>query len=203
MTYDPKIHHRRSIRLKGYDYTSPGAYFVTVCVEDGECVLGDVIDGEMELSAWGEIVAECWQEIPDHFPHAALDAFVVMPNHVHGIIVITEAPTPRPGVPDGTPDVGATHASPLPRGPVPGSIGAIVGSFKSGATKQINEHRALPGGQVWQRNYYDHIIRDPASLDRLREYIATNPARWELDQLHPDAPPNRFNPARPVARREP
>jgi REP element-mobilizing transposase RayT len=196
MTYDPKIHHRRSIRLKGYDYTSPGAYFVTVCVEDGECMFGDVINGEMELNVYGQIVREEWLRTVELRTNVELDALVVMPNHVHGIIMIVDDGVGR----------GTARRAPTTEQfgrPVSGSLPTIVRAFKSGATKRINEHRATPGATVWQRNYYEHIIRNDADLDRLREYIATNPARWELDQLHPDAPPNRFNPARPVARREP
>ena len=102
MRYDPEKHHRRSIRLKGYDYTRAGAYFVTICTKDGACLFGDVADGVMRLNQMGHIVRQCWLAIPDHFPHVLLDEFVVMPNHVHGILVIMP-----------THDVGATHASPL------------------------------------------------------------------------------------------
>ena len=116
--YDPQRHHRRSIRLRGYDYTQPGAYFITICTRQRAPLFGRVVDGKMALNAWGRIVWACWREIPHHFPHVELDAFVVMPNHVHGVIFIV--------------DVGATHASPLrdtspqrdgPRDPVPGSLG--------------------------------------------------------------------------------
>ncbi len=196
MPYNPEKHHRRSIRLKGYDYTQPGAYFITVCTYMRECLFGEVVDGQMRLNAWGQIVEQCWREIPIHFPHVALDAFVVMPNHIHGIIVIG--------------DVGATHASPLhqtsasplqptspsplppshpvhPTGPSQGSVGAIVGSFKSVTTRRINALRGTPGAPVWQRNYYEHIIRNEPSLQRIREYIAMNPLRWHLDRENPDA----------------
>ena len=178
-------HRRRSIRLRGYDYTSPGAYFVTICVRDRACVLGKVVEGEMRLDSLGEIAVECWRAIPDHFPHVRLDAFVIMPNHVHGIIVIVGA-------------VRATHASPVPhaspqrnppRGPRPGSLGAVVGSFKSATTKRINQIRGAPGTPFWQRNYYEHVIRDQAGLDRIRRYIQANPRRWAEDRLHPDTSP--------------
>ena len=120
--------HRRSIRLKGYDYTRAGAYFVSICTKDRACLFGDVADGVMRLNQMGHIVRQCWLAIPDHFPHVLLDEFVVMPNHVHGILVIMP-----------THDVGATHASPLqnddtptrPRGPQPRSVASIVGSFSS------------------------------------------------------------------------
>jgi len=176
--------HRRSIRLKGYDYTQAGAYFVTICTKDRACLFGDVADGVMRLNQMGHIVRQCWLAIPDHFPHVLLDEFVVMPNHVHGILVIMP-----------THDVGATHASPLqnddtptrPRGPQPRSVASIVGSFKSAAAKRINEHRGTPGAPIWQRNYYEHIIRDDESLNRIRQYIAENPLHWYLDRENPNA----------------
>jgi putative transposase len=93
-------HHRRTIRLQGYDYSQVGAYFITICTHNRECLFGTITDGEMILNEYGRIVQQCWLEIPDHFPHAELDGFMVMPNHVHGIVVITDR-------------VGATHASPL------------------------------------------------------------------------------------------
>ncbi|MGD9145376.1 MAG: transposase [Anaerolineae bacterium] len=187
MPYDPKKHHRRSIRLPGYDYTSVGAYFVTICVHGGRCLLGDVIDDDMQLNAWGQIASDCWQEIPEHFDQVDPDEFVVMPNHVHGIIAITDlvgaqqccAPTEPPP---------QTHTNVMA-----GSLGAIIRSYKSAVTKQINLLRDTPGAQFWQRNYWEHVIRDEQSLNRIREYIQNNPANWVEDQLHPDAPPNPFN----------
>jgi REP element-mobilizing transposase RayT len=186
MTEDWKEHHRRSIRLPGYDYASAGFYFVTVCVRGGKCLLGKVVDGEMRLNEWGQAAWDCGQGIHEHFPHVALDAFVVMPNHVHAIVALAE----REG------QVGAQHAAPLQKSKInvaTGSLGAVVRSFKAAVTKQINELRGIPGTPFWQRNYWEHIIRDEASLNRIREYIEDNPARWADDQLHPNAPPNRFN----------
>jgi REP element-mobilizing transposase RayT len=175
--------HRRSIRLKGYDYTRAGAYFVSICTKDRACLFGDVADGVMRLNQMGHIVRQCWLAIPDHFPHVLLDEFVVMPNHVHGILVIMP-----------THIVGATHASPLqnddtptrPRGPQPRSVASIVGSFKSAAAKRINEHRGTPGAPIWQRNYYEHVIRDDESLNLIRNYIADNPLRWPIDAENPN-----------------
>ena len=176
--------HRRSIRLPEHNYTQTGAYFVTICARGRERLFGQIVGDEMRLNETGRIVQACWHEIPIHFPHVELDAFVVMPNHVHGIILIVAEP------------VGATHASPLPpthasplqghpRGPKRGSIGAIVGSFKSAATKHINELRDAPGPPVWQRNYYEHVIRNETELARIRDYIQTNPIRWALDRENP------------------
>jgi REP element-mobilizing transposase RayT len=211
MTYDPSRHHRRSIRLKGYDYTSPGAYFVTICVRGGECLLGEVVDGKMQLNEWGRVVGYYWGRMPRHFPHVELDAWVVMPNHVHGIIVITDRPTGRgeaslttrslpesapPGPVSSPAKPVSGDASPLrPTGASSGSLGAIVGNFKSVTTRRINRMRKTPGMPVWQRNYWEHIVRDGKSLNRIREYIRTNAARWADDQLHPAAPPNPFKPS--------
>jgi len=178
MTYDPHQHHRRSIRLKNYDYAQAGAYFVTICTKDRECLYGEIVDGEMRLNAFGEIVAECWNAIPEHFHNVELDEFVVMPNHVHGIIVIVDS------------DVGAQHAAPLQR-PIdrgghvniaPRSLGAIIRSFKSAVTKRTNEKSDVMVSNPWQRNYYDHVIRNEHDLDRVRQYIAENPLKWDMDE---------------------
>jgi putative transposase len=194
MQYDRKKHHRRSIRLPDHDYTSPGAYFVTIRTHQGKLLFGEVVDGEMRLTEWGQLVSDCWLQIPEHFAHVKLDTWVVMPNHLHGILVIIN------------PVVGAQHAAPLPPAPLPpaplpsrrtniqsGSLGAIVRSFKSAVTRRINRMWGTPGTPVWQRNYYEHIIRNDAALERIREYIQHNPARWSEDRLHPAAPRNLFN----------
>lgn len=168
---------RRSIRLAGYDYAQAGAYFVTICTQDRACLFGDVVNGNMRLNVLGQIVDQCWRGIPAHGEHAVLDAFVVMPNHIHGIIAIVP--------------VGATHASPAlstpinPPGPKPKSIAAIIGSFKSAATRRINEVRQTLGMSVWQRNYYERIIRDEHALDAARRYVQDNPAKWEQDSEKP------------------
>ncbi|MCL6444977.1 MAG: hypothetical protein K6T83_16245 [Alicyclobacillus sp.] len=142
MKYDPEKHNRRSIRLKGYDYSQPGAYFVTIVTQDRACLFGGVVDAEMRLNDAGCIAHQCWTDIPNHFPHVQLDAFIVMPNHVHGILVIAHHAAPD--------DVGARHAVPQPPTashnptveqfgkPVHGSIPTIVRSFKSATTKRIN-----------------------------------------------------------------
>ena len=192
--YNPEEHHRRSLRLPNYDYTQSGAYFVTICTWNRECLLGEIVAGEMRLNEYGHIVVECWLAIPQHFPRVELDAFVVMPNHIHGIIMIAGATHPSPdlvGATHASPDpVGATHASPLQKqhrsGPNPQSLGAIVGSFKSAAAKRINEFRGTPGFPVWQRNYYEHIIRNESALQRIRMYIQNNPINWDLDSENPN-----------------
>jgi len=170
---DQHRHSRRSIRLRGYDYTQVGAYFVTLCTWQRECLFGEVVEGVMRLSPTGRIIEVEWQRLGYHFPHICLDAFVVMPNHLHGIIVVND-----PGM--------------RPNGPPAGSLGAMIGQFKSRATKRIWARSENERAPIWQRNYYEHIIRDEADLRRIREYIQNNAARWDQDQLHPAAPPNRF-----------
>ena len=169
--YGPK---RRSIRLKGYDYTEAGAYFVTICTQDRTCLFGDVVDEEIRLNEAGQVVQAVWDELPNHYPNVELDEFVVMPNHVHGIIVIVGA------------DVGAGF-KPAPTIPVKRhGLAEIVRALKTFSARRINELRGTPGRSVWQRNYYEHIIRDEESLNRIREYIANNPAQWALDRENPD-----------------
>jgi putative transposase len=193
-TYDPQRHHRRSIRLKGYDYAQPGAYFVTICVQGGECVLGQVVNGEMELSEWGQIAAESWGWLAERYPYVTVDAWVVMPNHTHAIITIHDdpgrggsRPAPTGTAPTGmAPTIGNTTVKRKP-------LGRLIGAFKTVSTKQINLSRDTPGARFWQRNYWEHIIRDEKSYQRIYRYIQHNPAGWKDDQLHPDAPPNPFN----------
>jgi REP element-mobilizing transposase RayT len=189
MTYNPSIHNRHSIRLQSYDYRTAGAYFVTVCTFQKEPILAEITDGEVRLTSLGEVVLVFWDEIPQHFPHIELDHFVVMPNHVHGIITFN-ASTASVGAQHAASDVKtadserAQHAAPL-RKVLPASLGAVVRSFKSACTKRINELRATPGLQVWQRNYHERIIRNDAELHALRDYVRHNPARWEEDSEHP------------------
>jgi len=192
MPYDPFKHHRRSIRLHGYDYAQAGAYFVTILTYRRECLLGDIVDGEMRVNALGQIAVECWDALPTHFPNVELDVFVAMSNHVHGVIVIAErddVPPRKDGVVEAC-NVGAQHAAPLHDVPrhtnvEPGSLGAIVRSFKSAVTKRINETRDTAGVPVWHRNYYEHIIRDEKSLNAIRQYIDGNPANWTNEEENP------------------
>jgi REP element-mobilizing transposase RayT len=185
MKYNPECHHRRSIRLKGYDYSQAGAYFVTIVTKDQVCLFGEVVGEGMRLNEYGVIADHVWLAIPDHFLSVELDDYIIMPNHIHGIIVITET-------------VGATHASSLQNmsplqnmssmpGPQPQSVSSIVGSLKSAVTKRINEIRQTFGTPIWQRNYYEQIIRDEESLQRIRQYILDNPAQWAFDKENPAA----------------
>jgi REP element-mobilizing transposase RayT len=177
------LHHRRSIRLSEYDYRSEGAYFVTICSYDRACLFGDIVKDAMVLNHWGEIVRSCWTAIPSHFPNIELDSFLIMPNHVHGIIVITEAGSPA----EMASLVGAQHAAPSPKQPAvqPGSLGAIIRSFKSATTQILNKQRGTPGAKLWQRNYFEKIIRDQSMLDATRLYLETNPAGWSHDEENP------------------
>ena len=183
MQYDPKKHHRRSIRLHGYDYTRPGAYFITICVQAHECILGHIANGEMHLNDLGEIVRDEWLRAGTVRNEIVLDEFVIMPNHVHGIVFIRESGFDPVGA---TRRVAPTWVIPTSaNGPMSGSIGAIMGQFKSIATKRINAIRGLPGVSVWQRDFNDHIIRNDGELNRIRHYITQNPARWKWDSKNP------------------
>ena len=176
MKFDSQKHHRRSIRLKQYDYTQPGGYFVTIVTYQRDLLFGEITNEEMQLNEFGCIADECWRAIPDHFTNVELGACVIMPNHVHGIIVINDGMATN-----SSPFVGARHASPLPPcGVKPNSIGAIVGSFKSAVTKRIG--RELNATGIWQRNYYEHIIRNHEDWDRIHRYIESNPSMWAEDQ---------------------
>ncbi|GIV83933.1 MAG: hypothetical protein KatS3mg052_0940 [Candidatus Roseilinea sp.] len=162
--------NRRSIRLKGYDYSQAGAYFITICTKDRACLFGEVVNGEMRLNALGQIVHGVWNNLPNHYAGVEMDAFVVMPNHVHGIVVIVGAGF-KPAPTTTTAPTTTRHGLP-----------EIVRQFKTFSARRINEMRGTPGVSVWQRNYYEHIIRNEESLHRIREYIANNPLKWELDR---------------------
>ncbi|MCB9434645.1 MAG: transposase [Ardenticatenaceae bacterium] len=185
--YNPQIHHRRSIRLAGYDYTQAGAYFITICTHNRQNLFGEVVAGEMVLNENGRIVAACWLDLARHFPHITLGEWVVMPNHIHGIIVIVvgrgeASATKTVDNPDGL-RADASPLQPQPNGTDSGSIGAMVQNFKSVASRKINKQRGTPGTPVWQRNYWEHIIRNEQAYQRIAHYIANNPAQWDADSL--------------------
>ncbi|MFQ5592796.1 MAG: transposase [Anaerolineae bacterium] len=226
--YDPDKHRRRSIRLRGWDYTSPGAYFVTICTYERQNLFDD--------DRFRDVAENAWRNIPthDHAEHVVLDEWIVMPNHVHGILVLVEkdvrrgeagrgeasgleipytdeiiTPLASPLQPPDAGEIIAPHASPLqpdivvpdglpfladldgglegPTGVEPGSVGAVVGNFKSLVTRRINNLRRTPGGKVWQRGYYDRIVRNERELEAIRQYIRDNPARWAEDRENLDA----------------
>ncbi|MEW6568022.1 MAG: transposase [Chloroflexota bacterium] len=174
-----KLGHRRSMRLKDYDYAQSGAYFVTICARQRECLFGEIAEGTMRLNNLGRIVEEEWLRSGFIRQEIELDEFVIMPNHLHGIVVITSVSP-----------VGATGRSPLlhraASGPAPRSLGSFIAGFKAAATARINATRRTPGGPVWQRNYYEHVIRDDADLLRIRQYILDNPTAWDMDEENPN-----------------
>jgi REP element-mobilizing transposase RayT len=182
MTYDPEVHHRRSIRLAGYDYRRAGAYFVTICAQGRECLFG-CADNPAVLAKAGHFVEAVWQGLPDHYSHVELDAFVVMPNHIHGIVVLVDGEWP--GLCAGDPAGAGFEPAPTRRHGLP----EVVRAFKTFSARRINEARGTPGVPVWQRNYYEHIIRNEEALNRIREYIVENPARWAEDPENPYATP--------------
>jgi putative transposase len=216
--------HRRSIRLDGYDYASAGAYFVTICTQDRACVFGDVVDGQMRPNACGRIVQDVWAGLPSRYANVELDAFVVMPNHVHGIIVLMAGVMNHEGMmnhartggadgdagggarrgaihcahsqgamdgggamnPEGVinhaptiAEIGAANRRAGAAGRPP--LGEVVRAFKAVSTRLIHRD-VMPGAAVWQRNYYESIIRDEDSLARVRAYVQANPARWLTDR---------------------
>jgi REP element-mobilizing transposase RayT len=187
MKYNSAIHHRRSIRLKDYDYSQSGLYFVTICCKDKICHFGKIENEEMVLNDTGKMVMQCWLSIPEHFPHAVLYEYVIMPNHIHGIIQLTDGVGAKNYSPDNTNtknlspnnidviDTWAKDFSPL-RG-TSRTIGSIVRGFKIGITKYL-------GFSIWQRNYYEHIIRNSKSYQHIAGYIVNNPAKWKDDKFY-------------------
>ena len=163
--------HRRSIRLKDYDYASPGEYFVTVCPHDRQCLFGEIVDGEMMLNESGLIVVGEWKRSSIIRQEIEIDSFVVMPNHLHGILVVSDYCR------GGSRTAPTAKRKPLSR---------IIGAFKTVSTKRVNILRRTPGAPLWQRGFYEHVIRDTDNMNLIREYIITNPARWALDRENPE-----------------
>jgi putative transposase len=182
MSYDPDKHHRRSIRLREYDYRQEGAYFVTICTYQRACLFGDVVDEEMLLSTPGCIMEEEIRQTPIVRPYVLVDSFIIMPNHIHAIFVITDAQvgTQRRCVPTTT----AIHSKTFAKIPS-GSLSAVIRSFKAIVTKRINLLRGTPSEPVWQGRYYEQIIRNQRMFDAIRQYIEANPAQWSLDRENP------------------
>ncbi len=190
MKYNPNTHHRLSTRLREWDYSWPWWYYVTICTYDRRCLFGKIVDNMVELSEIGEIVREEWMRTPAIRPEIELDDFVVMPNHIHGIIIIgtsvgATGPVAHKKEQDNSVNR-ATHQVAPTKTLVSGSLGAVVGQFKSKSAKRINVMRGREGVSVWQRGFHDHIIRNDADLHRIRTYIANNPLQWALDEENPD-----------------
>lgn len=187
--HNPNIHHRRSVRLREYDYRSFGAYFITICTYERRSLFGNIREGEVTLSEMGAYVRAEWMRTAEMRPHVMLDAFVVMPNHFHAVVLFEDMSLSSEN--DGTATSRACCCTPLPQAPV--ALGAVVNGFKASVTTRINTLRNTPGVPVWQRNYHEHIVRSGASLQALRKYVATNPARWYEDVLHPEKASNTFS----------
>jgi putative transposase len=158
MKYDPDFNHRQSIRLNGYDYSTSGAYFITICTHEREHLFGDIVNEVMQLTAFGDIARSHWQQLSQHHSNVIMDESIVMPNHLHGIIILESS-------------VDSTK-----------SISEIIRGFKTFSAKAINKERSLRGVPVWQRNYYERIIRNELELDRVRQYIINNPRNWDADK---------------------
>ena len=171
--YNPEIHHRRSIRLKGYDYSSQGAYFVTLCCENRQHRFGEISESQMELTHCGQIATEWMENLPTKFPTIEIDEYIIMPDHIHAIISI------RTGNPRGCPEEN------------PPTIGQIIGAYKSLVANDClkwHKERNLQMGKLWQRNYYEHIIRDEQAYENIRNYIRTNPERWQSNRNRTGSP---------------
>ena len=167
---NPPSNRRKSIRLKGYDYTQSGAYFVTLVMRNRLSLLGEIVSGKMLLNGIGESIRDAWEWLAKRYPYVKLDEYVVMPNHFHGIIVLTNDRQPH------------HHSRPMNK-----PLGRLMAAFKTVSTKQTNLLQGTPGQPMWQRNFYEHVIRDETELDRIRKYIADNPANWETDSENPGA----------------
>lgn len=196
--------------LRGHNYAAPGGYFMTLCTQGKRCVFGRIESGKMQLNPAGRAVHQAWLGLPERFPSLYLDAFVVMPNHMHGVLVfIGEGLAPPADVAARTPvdavsidfaqssifapamvvgDPAEGGASPAPTG-CPFALGDVVRAFKSLSTVAVNRVLRRRGVQLWQRNYYEHIVRNGDDLDNIRRYVFDNPLRWALDPENP-APPD-------------
>lgn len=194
MEYDPGRHHRRSIRLADFDYSQEGAYFVTICTRERECLFGEARDGEIQLNDIGVAVHNEWLKSAGIRREIHLDLFVVMPNHIHGIVFIIQDIPALVGATGGRPPIYERHRRPFvseklgdrqsplqTHGPGRRSLAAFIGGFKSACTRSFNEFRRTSGIPLWQRNYYEHVIRNENALNALRNYIAANPSQWASD----------------------
>jgi putative transposase len=188
--------HRRAVRLKEYDYSRAGAYFITICAQDRVCLFGEVIEGDSRLNEPGLMIQAVWDEMPAYYPGIETDSFVVMPNHIHGIIVLAQAgPRPQPareaglrGQPRGV--APTDRFSQGGQSPTGLTLGDAVHRFKTMTTKRYTDGVKQVGwspyqGRLWQRNYFEHVVRDEHDLERIRQYIADNPMRWSVDAENP------------------
>jgi putative transposase len=170
MKYDPDFNHRQSIRLNGYDYSASGAYFITICTHEREHLFGDIANETMQFNTCGDIARSHWQQLSQRHPNIIMDESIVMPNHLHGIIILESS-------------MGITK-----------SISEIIRGFKTFSAKVINKKLGLRGVPVWQRSYYDRIIRNELELDRVRQYIINNPQNWDADKNNQNQPSTHTDP---------
>jgi len=209
--YNPNIHHRRSFRLKGYDYSQAGLYFITICVQDRKCLFGEIFGADvvwvknfqppqvMILNDAGKIADECWVEIPEHFPNVVLHEHIIMPNHVHGIIELKRIDKISDNI--GNETVGTRHVVSLQPDnpdntvrpshvmvqenqfskPIPGSLSVIIQQYKSSVTRFLNKSNI--SHFRWQSRFYEHVICDQQSYEQIAYYIINNPKNWKDDDL--------------------
>lgn len=169
-SFEEAYPQRRITRLQAYNYAWQGAYFVTICTHDKQSLFGNILGTGIRLNTYGEIVDSVWHEIPLHYPEVKNDLFIIMPNHVHGIIIIQDWRRSGP-----RPDPTTNHP-----------LSEIVRAFKSYSSRKINEHSHSEGTPVWQRSYYEHVIRSEEEHTRIGEYILNNASKWETDQENPN-----------------
>ena len=208
MSFNPDIHHRRSVRLKDYDYSQAGAYFVTVCAWKKEYLFGEISEGKVSCSDVGEIISDVWRKLADRFASMELDEFVIMPNHIHGIIVLNvgvglalpgslpdtigKMKPKQKGAASGAPTKNnVTNPNAINQGVInhAPTLGDIMRTFKSVSTITVNRRLDRQGYPLWQRNYYEHVIRDERELHSIREYIRDNPMKWDIDEENPESSP--------------
>ncbi len=188
--YNPEIHHRRSIRIKDYDYSREGLYFITICTHNHERLFGQINNDEMMLNEYGKTAYHEWLQTGEMRKNILLQEFVIMPNHMHGIIEINNSTgrgmMPRALLHCDTKSQGTYQRAPTEQfgKPTSNTIPTIVRGFKSTVTKQINTIRNTPGQTVWQRSYYEHVIRNEKSYNRIFEYIRYNPKKWLQDEYY-------------------
>ena len=176
---------RKPTRLTGYDYSSYGGYFVTICSHEKRCLFGKVLNDAVVLSALGRLVNEHWLAIPRHYPHISLDQYIVMPNHLHGILMIVQETGGSSASPTHGMQASVQGGSSIKSRMQP--ITRVIGDFKSGVTREFRKSNPTWQGQIWQRGFYDRVIRDERDLHEIREYIVFNPLKWELDRENPNS----------------
>jgi len=200
--YNPHQHQRKSIRLKGYDYRRAGLYFITICTYGKEHLFGEINETKMILNSYGKIAKNCWIQIPKHFPNTTILEYIIMPNHIHGIIYLNSLtlgtrhamslrkngniPAKQNGHNISPQNIGLKNHHQYEQfgKPVPGSIPTIIRSYKSAVTKNINQERKSLGAKVWQPRFWEHIIRDKKLYYQIRNYIRNNPLQWHIDKLN-------------------